>query len=159
MVELIITILILGILAAVAGPRFFDADVFQSRGFYDYAMSTLQYANKVAIAQRRAVFVNLDSTSKQISLCYANTFPCSLAVNQVPQPTGEKPYTASAPGGVTLTLSAASPYTFFFDAIGRPYNSTDTVPTSTFTGLTVTIGGGGDTHTIIVERESGYVRP
>lgn len=158
MVELVATILIVGILAAVAAPRFFDADVFQSRGFHDYAMATLQYANKTAIAQRRSVFVNLNTTSRQISLCYANTFPCTVTADQVPQPTGERPYIATGPSGVTLVLSVASPYTFFFDAIGRPYNSTDTVPTSTFTGLTVTISGGGDSHTIIVERESGYVR-
>ena len=157
MVELVITIIIVGILAAVTVPRFFDANVFQARGFYDVATVILQYANKVAIAQRRAVFVNLNATSGQISLCYVNTFPCVVAANQVPDPTGLRPYTVTAPSGITLSLSVASPYTFFFDAIGRPYNATDIVPTSTFTGLTVTISGGGDTRTIIVERESGYV--
>ena len=158
MVELVITIMIVGILAVSVVPRFLDANVFQSRGFYNYAMSTLQYANKTAIAQRRSVFVNLNATSGQVSLCFANTFPCTVAANQVPDPTGQRPYVATAPSGVTLALSVASPYTFYFDAIGRPYNSADTVPTSTFTGLTATISGGGDSRTIIVERESGYVR-
>ena len=161
MVELVVTIIIVGILAAVAAPRFFDANVFQARGFYDYAMSTLQYANKTAIAQRRSVYVNLNATSGQVSLCFA-PFPCTLAVNQVPQPTGERPYTATAPSGVTLSLSVASPYTFYFDAIGKPYDSGNqpppTPPISTFTTLTITVSGGGDSRTIIVERESGYVR-
>lgn len=157
MVELIVTIMIVSILAVSILPRFFDANVFQSRGFYDLAMSTLQYANKVAIAQRRSVFVNLNTSSGQISLCFTNNFPCTVTADQVPQPTGERPYVATTPSGVTLTLSAASPYTFYFDAIGRPYNSGDTIPTSTFTGLTVTVSGGEDSRTITVERESGYV--
>lgn len=152
MVELIVTIMIVGILAAVAGPRFFEIDAFRARGFYDETLAVLHYAQKTAIAQRRSVYVRLDGATETLTACYTSVFPCA-AVNQVPGPYGEKPYTVTAASGVDLQTTG----TYFFDALGRPYNAADTVPTSTFTALTITIVGGGDTRTIKVEQETGYV--
>ncbi len=155
MIELVLTVLLIGILAAFVGPRFFDLEVFQARGFHDEALSILRYAQKTAVAQRRSVYVNLQATS--ITACYTN-FPCSVA-NQVPGPYGEKPYTVTAGAGVLTTNPALSPSIFFFDALGRPYNAANTVPISTFaTNLAITITGGGVTRTITVEKETGYVR-
>lgn len=153
MVELVITILIAGILAVAVVPRFFTASVFEARGFYDLTLATLRDAHKTAIAQRRAVYVNLNATNGQITLCYANTFPCSTVTNQLYRPTGEISYVVTAPSDVTLSPSA----TFYFDSLGRPYNSTDTVPVSTFATLTITITGGDATRTLTLEQESGYV--
>ena len=153
MVELIVIILIIGILAAVAGPRFFEIDAFRARGFYDEALAALHYSQKTAIAQRRAVYVRLDGATETVTACYTSVFPCA-AINQVPGPYGEKPYTVTAADGVDLQTTTA---TYFFDALGRPYLSTDTVPTSNFSTLTITIVGGGDTRTIRVEQETGYV--
>lgn len=157
-VELVVTLIIIGLLAAVAGPRFFDLDVFHARGFYDEVLSALRYAQRTAIAQRRVVYVRLDTTS--VSACYANTFPCTAPADQVPGPYGEKPFSVNAGSGVSL----APVTTLFFDALGRPHNGTDPVPTSqintsTFTAnLTISLTGGGDTRTVTVERETGYVR-
>lgn len=164
MVELVAIILIVGILAAIATPRFFNTDVFEARGYYDYVAATLRYAHKTAIAQRRVVYVKLDIGTGQVSLCFTNSFPCSVAADQVPKPTGEKPYVVTPPSGVTLSLSPApTAGTFFFDSLGRPYDSADAVPasenaTSSFSTLTVTVTGGEATRTIVVERESGYAR-
>ena len=44
LVELIMTMIVIGILGAVAAPRFFNTNVFQSRGFADQAQATLRYA-------------------------------------------------------------------------------------------------------------------
>ena len=44
MVELIAVMIIAGILAAMALPRFFDRNIFESRGFHDQVISTLRYA-------------------------------------------------------------------------------------------------------------------
>jgi MSHA pilin protein MshC len=151
MVELIIIILIIGILAAVAGPRFFELDAFRARGFYDEALAALHHAQKIAIAQRRAVYVRLDGATEIVTACYTSSFPCATA-DQVPGPYGEKPYTVTAASGVDLQTTG----TYFFDALGRPYNNTDAEPNSTFDTLTVTITGGGDTRTITMERETGY---
>ncbi len=153
MVELVVTILIVGILAAAIGPRFFQIEVFRARGFYDEMLSALHYAQKTAVAQRRSVYVKLDGAGETATACYTSTFPCSGA-DRVSGPYGELPYRVAAAAGVDLQTDT----TLFFDALGRPYNAADTVPDSTFTTLTVTIVGGDDTRTITVERETGYAR-
>lgn len=162
LVELVITVLVIGILAAVALPRFFSSSDFEARGYYDYVANTLRYAQKTAVAQRREVYVKLDPSTGQVSLCFANhaTVACS---SDVPKPTGETPYVVNAPSDVTLALSPApANNTLFFDSLGRPYTSNDSVPsesssTSSFGTMTITITGGGQTRTITVEQESGYV--
>lgn len=153
MVELIVIMLIIGILAAVAGPRFFELDAFRARGFYDEVLSILHYAQKTAVAQRRAVYVRLDGATETVTVCYTSVFPCTGA-DRVPGPYNEVPYTVTAASGVDLQTTG----TYFFDALGRPYNAADTVPNSTFSTLSISIVGGGDTRTITVERETGYVR-
>ena len=161
-VELVITILIVGILAVAVVPRFFETSDFEARGYYDTVTNTLRYAQKTAIAQRRVVYAKLDTATGQISLCFANhaTVACS---SDVRKPTGETPYVVNVPSGVTLALSSApANNTLFFDSLGRPYASSDSVPsetssTSSFSTLTVTISGGGQARTFTVERESGYV--
>lgn len=152
MVELVVTLILAGILAAFVAPRFFDLEVFQARGFYDEALSILRYAHKTAIAQRRSVYINLQPAA--ITACYTSTFPCSVAEG-VPGPYGEKPYSVQAGGGTSSDTGKI----IFFDALGRPYNVDDIVPNSTFTAnLTITITGGGQVRTITVEKETGYVR-
>ncbi len=153
LVELTVILILVGILAVVAVPRFFDHGSFEARGFYDEALSILRYAHKTAVAQRRAVWFQIDATNERITLCYVNEFPCSTPANRVPGPYGESPYTVTAADGVDLQATTTA---YFFDALGRPYNSGDTVPTSTFATLTVSIAGGGQTRTITIERESGY---
>lgn len=59
--ELITIIVILGIISAVAAPRFFDVNVFQSRGAADQVRAVLRYGQKVAIAQHRNVNVNISA--------------------------------------------------------------------------------------------------
>lgn len=150
LIETISVIAIIGIIAFIAVPRFFSLQVFQMRGTSGASLGILRYAQNTAVAHRRSVYVKIDSATSTISLCYAD-FPCSSA-NYVPGPSNEKPYSVTALGS-TITPDA----TFFFDALGRPYNTGDTIPISTFTGLTVTVSGGGDTAIAMVEKETGYV--
>ena len=46
LVELIMTMIIIGILGTVAAPRFFNNNVFQSRSFADQVQATLRYARR-----------------------------------------------------------------------------------------------------------------
>ena len=61
LIELIVILIIVGVLAVVAIPRFMDQSVFETRGFHDETMSLLRYAQKAAIAQRRTVCVTLNA--------------------------------------------------------------------------------------------------
>lgn len=132
-------ILIAGILAAVAGPRFFTPSTFAARGYADAASGFLRYAQKLAIARHGNVTVQIDSGG--LALCASASNPCADA-HPWPGPQGETPYRVDLPGGVGQTASAA---TLSFDAQGRPD-----------AGITLTLGG--DTARVLtVEAETGYV--
>lgn len=68
LVELTVTLVVIGILAAVAIPRFVSGDAFSSRSFFDESKSIVRYAQKVAIAQRRQIFIRVTAT--RIEACY-----------------------------------------------------------------------------------------
>ena len=134
LVELVMTMVIVGILAAVVAPRFFDANVFQSRGFSDQVQASLRYAQKIAIAQRRFVCVAFTATT--VSLSTGSTAVC---VTPLPSLTGSGNYVITAPANITIS---SFPATLNFNGLGRP-----NAPT------TVVTGGA----TITVEAETGYV--
>ena len=135
MVELITVIVIAGILAALAAPRFFDRNVFDSRGFYDQVISTLRYAQKAAIVQHH--FVCVEFTASSITLKTGTTAVCGT---NLVSPTGQSPYTVTAPSGMTLGGTA----NFNFDALGRP-SAAQSISVSGYATL------------ITVEAETGYV--
>ena len=140
LVELVLVMVIAGILAAVAMPRLVGNNGFSTRGFADELAATLRFAQKLAVAQRRAVFVQI--TAADASLCYVATTPCPAA-DQAPGPGGEKPYTITAPNGVAIAPAT----TLGFAASGRPDITAQ---------LTLQVVGAA-TYPIRVERETGYV--
>ena len=73
MIELIVVIILIGILAVVALPRFADRSDFEARGFQDETRALLRYAQKSAIAQRRNVCVTLNDNG--VSLTIDNSTP------------------------------------------------------------------------------------
>ncbi len=139
MVEMITVIVILGILAAVAAPRFFDRNVFDSRGFYDQVSATLRYAQKAAIAQRRFVCVAFGANS--VTLTQGTTNACG---GSLVSPTGQTPYTVTAPSGVVFGTTPA-PVDFNFSALGRPNVGQPSISVN------------GYATAIAVEAETGYV--
>ena len=135
MVELVTVIVIIGILGAIVVPRFFDRNTFDSRGFYDQVISTLRYAQKTAIAQRRFVCVAITGNNT-ITLEQGATNTCG---GNVANPAGSASYSITAPSGVTVDNAA-----FNFNALGRPSAAQD-------------IAVSGYTTHIVVEAETGYV--
>src|SRR3970282_2479781 len=61
LVGLVFVIVIVGVLAAVAIPRFFDNRVFQARGYYEDLAAGLKFAQKLAVASGCAVRVVVDA--------------------------------------------------------------------------------------------------
>jgi MSHA pilin protein MshC len=167
MIELIGTLVIVAILAAVTIPRFFDRNTFDARSFTDQTKSMLRYAQKVAIAQHRKVFVILDKgANPHVALCFDAA--CS-AGNLVPAPgrnnSGSNATLAACGGGANKTWFCEAPpsgivlsnppatTTFYFSELGKPFN-TDATDLST---LLIRITGDGANHDISVEQETGYV--
>lgn len=112
LVELITVMVIIGILAVAALPRFFERSAFESRAFYDQVLSTLRYAQKAAIAQRR--FVCVAFGAGDISLSHGTTAGCTAG--GLAGPAGQAPYSITAPSGVILSGGVS----FSFDALGVP---------------------------------------
>jgi len=137
LVELIMTMIIIGIIAAVAIPRFFDANVFKSRGFADQVQASLRYAQKAAIAQHR--FVCAAFTSNSITLTINALASCPGG--NLASPSGGATYSITAPSNIAFFTT---PTGFYFDALGKPS-----------TNQTITIAGA--TNSIVVEAETGYV--
>lgn len=119
LVEMITIIVILGIIAVVAMPRFADTDAFRNRATVDQVSAALRYAQKVAIASHSDVTVNV-----------SNGAPVNCGTAVV-----EGVITCVVPNGVTLggTLSVA------FDFMGRPTpnGTTTTVGDTTITTITI----------------------
>lgn len=102
MVELIMTVVMIGIVAAMAAPRFFDNNVFQERGAANQVQAALRYGQKVAIAQRRNVSVNISAAA--ISNCGAElaggNIDCKISNS--------------------VNVDPALPQTVTFNALGQP---------------------------------------
>ncbi|MCK5666150.1 MAG: type II secretion system protein [Thiotrichaceae bacterium] len=114
LVELVTTLMILGILFAVALPKFFDAQVYDALGFFDEFMNSVRYAQKAAIASHCDVKVIISSSS--YSLYQEVTCGSGSFSTIVSGPSGD--LSAAAPGGVSISGS-----TFYFDSAGAPVDA------------------------------------
>ncbi|HYD78411.1 MAG TPA: prepilin-type N-terminal cleavage/methylation domain-containing protein [Paucimonas sp.] len=148
LVELVVTLVIIGILAAVVMPRLIDRDIFEARGFYDQTMSMLRYAQKTAVAQRRNVCVAFTSTSLSLTIA-AQAGSAEACTENLRGPDGNAPYAITAPGNITYTTTAGAvttPAGFTFSALGQAV-----------LGANQVFRVSGFSRDITIERETGYV--
>lgn len=142
LVELVMTMVIVAVLAVVVAPRFADNDAFQSRGFADQVQAALRHAQKIAIAQHRFVCVAFGASS--VTLTYDSTAPSTSHTtatcpgSNITGPTGQSPYTVTAPSGVTLSDGT----NFNFDAQGKPSAAQNISVSGYGTSITVEAGTG-----------------
>jgi len=143
-VELVMVIVMLGILSAVALPKFFKKNTFAERAFFDDTLSAVRYAQKLAVATGCSVKVSISSNSYTLmrqgasgSVSCPGGSTYSLAV---PHPgTGATSYSGNE-SGVTLSSSVPS---FIFNSLG-----------SVSSNATLTVNG---SRTISVIAETGFV--
>ena len=143
MVELVVILIIIGVLAVAALPRFFDRQSFDALGFYDQALAMVRYGQKVAIARHADVFFNANAASSTICLTYVADAGCANPAG-VTNPADSTKFSKTAPAGVALSGSVS----FSFSALGKPNPDA---------AVSFGIVGDGLTRTITVERETGYV--
>lgn len=109
LVELITTLVIIALIAAVSGPLFFDVGVFRQSGFFEEMISAVRYAQKHAVATNCNVRVNI--TANGFTLFRpASTAACSTGpyATNVVDPSSDAPsFTRAAPPDVTITTSAS----------------------------------------------------
>lgn len=169
MVELIVVISLIGILSAIGVSRFFDRTGYDATTFAEQSRAMLRYAQKLAVAQNRPVYVQgaLDG----VALCFVAATPCP-AGSQVPAPSGANSGSAATrarclasgtyvpgwycegwPRGVSMQPVSGTLAPFFFNGLGQPGVTGGGV----FNGLKVAISGGGVSIPIEVAQETGYV--
>ena len=144
LVELVVTIVIIGILAVAVVPRFAGKHGFEERGFRDRIIAALRYAQKSAIAARRTVCATIQTTPPEVSfrISSLNGAASCTTGSELVGAAGE-PLRVSATGGANF-LSA--PGSIVFDAAGRPDAGADIRISDLPPALAIT-----------VEAETGYV--
>jgi MSHA pilin protein MshC len=117
LVELVVVIVILGVLGAIAGPRFFDRQVFAERGWYDELALALAHARKAAVASGCPVRIVVTAAGYDARQQEALAGRCDPnGTFNVPVRLADGTTLAgSAPAGVT----ASPAVTIVFDALGR----------------------------------------
>lgn len=145
LIELVVTLIIVGIVAVVAMPRMSDTKDFDARSYHDQVISMLRYAQKVAIAQRISVFVNLTASGDAICLTYIADTDCTSGAG-VLNPANQQWFKKTPPAGVILSPSSS----FAFSPLGSPIPDPGAA-------ITLTINGGGVARLITIERDTGYV--
>ncbi len=133
LIELVVILLLLGILAAVALPKFFSLNDYQERAAYDEVAEAVRYAQKLAVAGGCEVQVRITANSyalrKHSTDCTTGAFETII----------NHPMTSNVISGVNI---ASVPASFIFDALGRSTNA-----------ATITVGS----KSFNVIAETGYV--
>ena len=114
-VELVLVIMIIGILAAVVGPRFFDRQVFDERLFFEETVASVRYAQKLALASGCLTQVSLNTDGyllRRAASCTSGAFSADVR-----GPDGQIPYANTVPAGVAVS---AINFPVVFDSLGRP---------------------------------------
>ncbi len=114
LVELVTVILLLGILSAIAIPRLFNLNNYQTRAAYDEVVGAVRYAQKLAVASGCPVRVQLAAggySLQQRADCDTGIFADISA---------DHPVSSSNFDSVAL-----SPTAFTFDAMGRSSKEVD----------------------------------
>ena len=142
LVELIVVLVLMGILAAVAGPRFASMSAFKGAAGVEATLATLRAAHSTAVGRRAAVFVVIDGPAGRINLC--NDAACS------------SPLAPQAGESVWLQLDAslrfASGAAYSVGADGRPSLASPLVVQVTLQDSTAAGSA------LQVEAETGHVR-
>lgn len=109
LVELVVTLVIIGALAAASAPLFFSKQTFEQSGFSNETISAVRYAQKLAIATCSPVRVNISLNGYALFRAAGAPANCSnpCTVAGTPDPVVDPTDTArdfarAAPNGITL---------------------------------------------------------
>lgn len=147
LIELIAVMVIVGILAAVAAPRFFATDVFAESGYAAELKAALRHAQALALASGCATRVMVDAGGFRLQRWQggADCNDRSGAAATLGRPGGGT-YDTRAPRAVTATA-----VDFHFDSFGRPRAADGSRVAAT---LAIAVG----TQRITVQPETGLVQ-
>lgn len=141
-VELIMVIVIIGILAAVVGPRFFSKSNFDERFYFEEVLSSVRYAQKLAVAS--GCYIKAQVSGSSVTLHHYNN--C-----------GNKVKDESVSGDYSVSSSSASitlgpyPNTVVFNSLGCVSDTRDCPPSG------VVEWSVGDTFKLKIHAATGFI--
>lgn len=149
--ELIVTLIVVGIISAYAASRFFDRTTFESFGFFEESLSAVRFAQKRAIASGCDIRVTFSGGGYSLhrwvdvpnDSCRFDSPNASLVVVARP---GGGDFSAQAPAGVSVGSAQ-----FFYDRLGVP-RATD----GSVLGGETNVGIG--TRTLSIAPHTGFAR-
>ena len=123
LVELVMTLVLLGILSATALPNFFAVSSYQQQVFFDDTLAAVRYAQKLAVATGCNVQVSIAKVNKEDTYTLNRPTDRAVCTSQTPadftvaalHPGTGTPYSNKQPG-VTLTATTSP---FYFTALGK----------------------------------------
>ncbi len=143
--ELVLVLIIVGLLAAVGLPRFFDDDPFEHRGFSDELTGAIRYAQQHAVATNCGVRVRIAGGSYELFRPAAtncdSTNPGDFTQAVVHPAKRPNAFAASAPAGISVTAA---------DFVFTPSGAASA-------NQAVTVSAGALSKTINVVASTGYV--
>ncbi|NOT86213.1 MAG: prepilin-type N-terminal cleavage/methylation domain-containing protein [Methylococcaceae bacterium] len=142
LIELVMVMIIAGILANTALPRFFGISDYKTRVFFDDTLSAIRYAQTLAVATGCKVQVAINANGYTLQRPAAQNQCRSAAPTfniAIPHPSTQQNSYSNTEAGVALTPNIS----FSFDALGRASS-------------TVLLNVGGS-HSITVVKETGFV--
>lgn len=141
MIELIVTMIVVGVLAVTVLPRMDLLRGFDEVGYRDKVKASLEFARKAAVASRRTVRVTVAGSGVSVQMQQQTPEGDGTAAwVDLPLP-GSNTSSFTAPSGVTLTPASV---VISFDALGKPS-----------AGQAFTVSGDGGSFTL--EAETGHV--
>ena len=120
LIELIMVILVLAVVSVFAASRFGDRTAFDEIGFFEESLSTVRYAQKLAMASGCDIRVTFNASGLSLRQWIdAGNNSCDFAsagavLTAVQRPGGGN-FTSTAPAGISVSNTD-----FFFDQIGIP---------------------------------------
>ena len=147
-VELVTSVVILGLIAAIASPRFFTTSPFETAGFAAEVRAGLRHAQATAMASGCDIRVSLGSGGFLLQR-WSGGASCNDHAGTLTTMAraGGGSYSRSVPSGVTVSTA-----TLYFDSMGRPRDASSGTLLSS--AQTLTVG----TETLIVNAETGFIQ-
>jgi len=147
-IELLVVMLLIGILAATAAPRFFNQSAFEGPAFAFELGSAARYAQKLAVSSGCAVQFQLPDAASY-RLRHASTVgTCGSDFSlDVTHPANGNAFAGTAPPAVIIATTVSFPVSVVFNAQG--------IPTLPDPASDLVLGVAGKSVTI--HRGSGYV--
>lgn len=150
LIELVMVIIILGILAATAIPRFFSQSAYDERFFYEDVMAGLRHSHKLAMSTGCKVQFDVNANGfvlQQDANCFNAASAADFSIDVIRPGEGDDYSVSSRPAG--SAWSSTTP-PLIFTARGQVTNSGGSILTQT------TLNAAG--RTITIDGHTGYIR-